>query len=83
MKNLIFLLVLFVGCIPKPKPEFYINGVGYYTRERCIKSHIEEKYGYHYGYNMLSGKFDFHYCNYTETVCEKTRIDTIKIIDKK
>ena len=38
-KLLIALCVLCVGC--EHKAEFYIDGVGCYTKKRCVKSHTE------------------------------------------
>lgn len=78
MKKIILLLsILYIGC--KPKPEFTINGKEYYTLTKCLKSHVESKYGYHYGYNFMSGKFERHLGHYTETICDQTKTDTIEI----
>lgn len=73
----LILVFLFIGC--KPKPEFYIDGKPYYTNTHCVKSHIETKYGYHWGYNMFSGKYEWHWGSYTENVCDESRTDTIEI----
>lgn len=69
--------LIFLSCIPERKPEFYKDGKGYYTRVRCVKSHNEIKYGYHYGYHM--GKFQNHYGSYNVTVCDSSVTDTIEI----
>lgn len=66
-----------VGC--KPKPEFYIDGIPYYTQLRCEKYHTETKFGYHYGYNPLSHTFEYHVGQYVQTVCDEEKIDTIEI----
>jgi hypothetical protein len=34
---------------------------------------------YHYGYNMMKGKFELHYGPNTKTECLKSVIDTIEI----
>lgn len=53
------------------------TGREYYETTTCIKSHEEKEYGYHWGYNYLSGKFGFHWgyqCFYahTKTVCDSS-----------
>lgn len=72
----------------RPKPEFFINGKGYYTRKYCIKSHLEHETGYHWGirYSFTDGEFksDFHlpiHCFSTckKVVCDLEKIDTIEI----
>lgn len=74
---LLSLLLSFISC--KPEPEFYINGKPYYTSSRCTKIITENKFGPHYGYNALSGKFEIHTGSYTETTCIESTIDTIEI----
>lgn len=73
----ILIIALLLGC--KPKAEFYINGRAYYTHSRCLETKHESKYGYHYGYNPMRGKFEGYFGSYTETTCIKTKIDTIEI----
>lgn len=74
---LISLILVNSGC--KPQPEFYINGKPYYTDTYCVKSHTKEDYTYHYGYNILSGKYEWHWGWETETICDETKTDTIEI----
>jgi len=76
-----FLLsLILVGCeLPKPKPEFFINGKPYYTIKKCVDGHNESKYDYHYGYSIMYGKFCWHLGSYEEFVCEKYLVDTIEI----
>lgn len=77
-KYLLFILPLWlIGC--KPKPEFYINSEPYYTQHRCIESHDEEKFDYHWGYSILEHKYCQHVGRHTDLVCDKEIIDTIKI----
>lgn len=73
----VFLIMFFSSC--KPKPEFYIDGKPYYTRTHCVKSHTDHKYGYHYGYNFMNGKFEWHTGSYTKTICDESRTDTLEI----
>lgn len=82
MKKLIIIWLLFTSCDYKPTPEFYINGEPYYTKSTCIESHSEYRYDYHYGFNAMRGKFEYHMGGHSETVCDVTVIDTIKIITK-
>lgn len=78
MRKLIILLSLtLLGC--KHEPEFYIDGKPYYTSERCVEVETESKYGPHYGYNFMSGKYEYHVGSYTESVCVESVIDTIEI----
>lgn len=78
MKYLLLILTLFTfGC--KMEPEFYIDGKPYYDVERCVKSHTESAYGYHYGYNTFRGKYEYHMGHYTKTICDESKIDTIEI----
>ncbi len=78
MKLVLVLSLLFlIGC--KPDPEFYINGKPYYTCSRCVKSHTIRECGYHYGYNPFRGKFEYHFGNYSKTICDESKVDTIEI----
>ena len=60
------------------KPKFFINGIGYYTKTRCLESKIEHKFGYRYGYSF-SGKYEYSLGHYTEITCIKSTIDTIQV----
>lgn len=80
MKKLYLILligVMFVGC--KPEPEFYIDGKPYYTKEKCIKQHSEEKLEYHFGYSPMKGKHCWHMGYHTVNICDESKIDTIEI----
>lgn len=79
MKKLLSLLLIVLMASCKPTPEFYIDGKPYYTRTYCVQSHTEQVYGYHYGYNWLKGKYEYHLGWYTETVCDRYRTDTLEI----
>lgn len=82
MKKLIVLLLIgfcFVSC--EREPEFFIDGIGYYTRTRCVDSVTEIKYGYHYGMGY-DGKMGYRMGSYTETTCIEHRTDSIAILKK-
>jgi hypothetical protein len=80
MKKLIlFLGLVLFGCNTSRKPDLVIDGREYSLNEKCIKSHQETKFCYHYGWNSWKGKFEFHWGNQTKTICDSTRIDTIEI----
>lgn len=79
MKTLIFIILILTSCNLKIKPEFYIDGKPYYTSSRCVESKTTSNWEYHYGYNMMRGKFEFHYGPNTKTECLKSVIDTIEI----
>ena len=74
---LLVMLCFFCGC--KPQPEFYINGKPFYTTTTCLESELETTWGFHYGYNILTGGFDYHYGPHTEIKCTKSVIDTVEI----
>ena len=79
MKKILLIGLLFIfGCC-KPKPEFYINGKGYYTKTYCLKSHTEYVFDYHYGYNIMNGKFQFYLGPHNKTICDEYKNDTILI----
>ncbi len=82
--TLLSLFVLLISCGPQ-KPDYVDeSGKEYSIWERCVESHTESKYGYHYGYNFIDGKYNWHIGSYTETICDRTEMDTIEInIDKK
>jgi len=85
MKYLVLLLTLFLfGCNVPTKPDLVINGKEYVLRDKCVKSHEETKFCYHYGWNGWRGKFEFHWGNQTKTICDSTSTDTIEVnINKK
>lgn len=83
MKRFLFAIILilfFNSC--EIKPEFYKNGKGYYTRERCLQYKTETVFEYHYGYSIMRGKFCWHWGNNTKTKCILSVIDTIEVKTK-
>jgi hypothetical protein len=48
-----------------------------------VESHVENKYGYHYGYSFIKGKFCWHFGTYDETICDESKLDTIEVNIKK
>jgi hypothetical protein len=85
MNKLIFILVtvLLMGCDIPVKPDFVSNGKEYMVEKNCVKSHYETKWTYHWGYNMFSGKHEWHWGDDTESVCDEYRLDTVEINIKK
>lgn len=80
MKNLIYFIIIFSSLIScKPKPKFFIDGKGYYTRNRCVKDTTYRKYSYHYGYNFISGKYEMHWGYNTKHKCLEYVTDTIEV----
>lgn len=80
MKKLIAIILVLSGC--NVEPDFTKDGHEYIVRKRCIKSHTESKYGYHWGYNFMNGKHDWHMGYYTETICDEYIKDTIEVNKK-
>ena len=73
-----------MGCDNRIKPDFVSNGKEYIITNNCVRSHSETNYRYHYGYNFMSGKMDWHWGYETETVCDQYKLDTIEVnLDKK
>jgi hypothetical protein len=85
MKYLITLLIVIFlnSCDFRVKPDFTKDGHDYVIRNTCVESHVENKYGYHYGYSIMHGKFCWHFGNYDETICDTSRLDTIEVNIKK
>jgi hypothetical protein len=81
MKIIVSIIILLLIGSCKPKPEFWIDGKPYYTITHCEKSHIESEYGYGWGYNMLSGKFEHHWGIHDQTICDEYKTDTILITE--
>mgnify|MGYP001274283390 CR=1 FL=1 len=77
--SMILIIGLFgIGC-DDPKPEFSKNGKGYYTKNRCVKSHNETVWDYHWGYSWMRGKYCWHYGPHSKTICDQSIIDTIQL----
>lgn len=80
MKYLFILLFLVItGCDVPVKPDYVRDGKEYIFTNPCVKSHVESKYEYHYGYNMMEGKFNWHWGLNNTTICDSTTIDTVEI----
>jgi hypothetical protein len=75
--KLVLCVVFLTSC--ERKPEFFINGKGYYTQSRCIKDTTYTEWCYHYGYNFFSGKYEMHWGNDTKNECLESVIDTIQV----
>ena len=85
MKRILVGLVIFLSACDPIKPD-YVDSKGneYMFSHPCVKSHTESKYEYHYGYNMMNGKWNYHWGMNTETICDSITTDTIQInLDKK
>jgi hypothetical protein len=72
--TLVFCLAM-LSC--KPKPEFYIDGRGYYTETKCDSGEWKTVYDYHYGFWL--GKNQFHYGPRTTYECYLYKTDTLQI----
>ena len=76
----ILLLIALYSCNGPYKPDFVDkDGKEYEVRTYCLKSHEVSEYCYHYGYNMMNGKFDWHFGLDTKTVCDSMKMDTVEI----
>jgi hypothetical protein len=73
------IIIALISCGPIEPDYVDKNGKEYMFTHPCVKSHSESKYEYHYGYNMRSGGFDWHYGLNTETICDSSVIDTTEI----
>lgn len=78
----ILTLILFSSCGPK-KPDFVKDGKEYDINQICIQSHTESTYGYHWGYNYMNAKYEWHMGWYEETICDEYKMDTVEINLKK
>jgi len=45
----------------------------------ALKVILKNEYGYHYGYNFMSGKYEWYVGNYSETICDEHKTDTLEI----
>jgi len=79
MKRLLALVILVSACGPTHPDYVDDNGKEYVFISQCVKSHSETKFGYHYGYNFMSSKYEWHNGTYTETICDEFKYDTIEI----
>lgn len=82
MGKILIIIAAFILCSCERKPDLIIDGQGYWINSRCVKSHTESRFGSHYGYNFMSGKYEWHTGRYSETICDSTVIDTVKIPKK-
>lgn len=77
-KTLLIALTLTLFSCQK-EPEFYINGVPYYTWKSCAEYEKTTNFEYHYGYSVLRGRWCWHWGNNTTKKCIKEKIDTIQV----
>lgn len=83
MKKILFLVAISFICLSNKgcfhhEPEFVIDGIGYYTSERCLRDTNYSKYCWHYGYNVWNGKFEYHWGIDNKHECLEYTIDTIQ-----
>lgn len=82
MKDLIvsslFLLIFLLSC--RRDPEFFINGIPYYTESRCIKDTTYYENTHHYVFSSF-GKLVLIYGPEEKHECLNYCIDTIEIKD--
>ena len=71
-------LVFFSFCSCKKEPDFFINGKGYYTENRCVKDTSYYKWSYEYGYSYR-GKMEFYWGNHRQYKCLESVVDTIEV----
>jgi hypothetical protein len=71
------LMIVLSSC--KVEPDFTKNGHDYVVIQNCVKSHDTTKYDYHYGFNMLNSKFEWHIGYYNETICDSIKLDTVEV----
>ena len=85
MVYLLFILcvILLSSCTGPTKPDLVVDGKEYVIRENCLSGHNESKYDYHYGYNAMRGKFEYHLGHHTEWVCDEWKLDTIEVNKEK
>lgn len=82
MKNIVSILLtlILISCgQSRIKPDFIKDGHEYVIREKCVKSHKERKYGYHYGWSSWKLKYCWHFGYETKTICDSTSIDTLEV----
>lgn len=80
----ILLMIVITGCEIVVKPDLVVGGKEYVYRTVCVESHSETKWEYHYGYNFMDGKFNWHWGNNTTTICDKEIVDTVEVnLEKK
>lgn len=82
MKNIVSILLtlMLISCgQSRIKPDFIKDGHEYVVREKCVKSHKERKYGYHYGWSSWKLKYCWHFGYETKTICDSTSIDTLEV----
>lgn len=77
--SILFTLILISCGQSRIKPDFIKDGHEYVVREKCVKSHKERKYGYHYGWSSWKLKYCWHFGYETKTICDSTSIDTLEV----
>lgn len=78
-KVLLGCLLLLSACEPIQPDYVDKSGKEYMFTTYCVKSHSETQWGYHYGYNFMNSKYEWHNGMYDETICDSSAIDTIEI----
>jgi hypothetical protein len=79
MRTLVLFCLLLVSYGPY-EPDYVDDNCKEYLIEKiCVDSHVETKFGYHYGYNIMNGKYEYHFGSYSETICDAYRLDTVEI----
>lgn len=77
------LLIVLMSCGPR-KPDYVNDGKEYMFYTNCVKSHTKSDYTYHWGYSIMSGKYEWHWGMETTTICDSTAVDTVEInLDEK
>ncbi len=69
--------VVYFALKDNKKPDFYIDGQPYRIRTACLRDTTINEYGYHYGYNVLNRKVQYHYGWHRVTKCIHKKTDTV------
>ena len=72
-------LFLLISCGPIQPDYVDKDGKEYLFSQHCVKSHTKTEWGYHYGYNFMNAKYEWHNGMYDETICDSSVVDTIEI----
>ncbi len=80
---IILILILLSSCNSPIKPDLVKDGKEYVVSENCVKYHWESDYGYHYGYNPIGGKFEWHWGMDEKQICDSVALDTIEVNKEK
>ena len=83
MKKTLIAILFLSACGPFRPDYVDDSGREYTILTQCVESHTKQDYGYHYGYNFMSGKYEYHYGMETETICDRYVLDTVEINKEK